>query len=84
MQYQKEVEKKDFWDIHKLLEIFSLNDMLEYHKKRQPWEHNKNQILDALIDFKEANLMDDPICLEGKDRDEIKLSFIELVTKIAS
>ena len=61
-----------------------MNDMLEYHKKRQPWEHNKNQILDALIDFKEANLMDDPICLEGKDRDEIKLSFIELVTKIAS
>lgn len=84
MQYQEEVEKKDFWDIHKLLEIFSLNDMLEYHKKRQPWEHNKNQILDALIDFKEANLMDDPICLEGKDWDEIKLSFIELVTKIAS
>jgi len=28
--------------------------------------------------------MDDPICLEGKDWDEIKLSFIELVTKIAS
>ena len=26
--------KKDFWDIHKLLEIFSLNDMLEYHKKK--------------------------------------------------
>ena len=66
------------------LDMERMNDMLEYHKKRQPWEHNKNQILDALIDFKEANLMDDPICLEGKDWDEIKLSFIELVTKIAS
>ena len=66
------------------LDMERMNDMLEYHKKRQPWAHNKNQILDALIDFKEANLMDDPICLEGKDWDEIKLSFIELVTKIAS
>ena len=66
------------------LDMERMNDMLEYHKKRQPWEHNKNQILDALIDFKEANLMDDPICFEGKDWDEIKLSFIELVTKIAS
>lgn len=75
--------KKDFWDVHKLLEIFSLEEMLEFHKKRQPWEHDPNQIFDALIDFNEANLMEDPICLEGKDWDEIKLSFIELVTDMA-
>ena len=75
--------KKDFWDVHKLTEIFSLEEMLEFHKKRHPWEHDTNQIFDALIDFNEANLMEDPICLEGKDWDEIKLSFIELVTDMA-
>ena len=71
--------KKDFWDVHKLLEIYSLKEMLDLHKKRHEWEHDENQLLDSLIDFSEANLMDDPVCLEGKDWDEIKLSFIDII-----
>ena len=71
--------KKDFWDVHKLLEMYSLKQMLDLHKKRHEWEHDEKQLLDALINFSEANLMDDPVCLEGKDWDEIKLSFIDLI-----
>lgn len=54
--------------------------MLALHKKRHEWEHDEKQLLDALIDFSEANLKDDPVCLEGKDWDEIKLSFIDIIS----
>lgn len=73
--------KKDFWDVHKLLEIYSFQDMLELHKKRHMWEHDETQLLKSLIDFREANEMEDPVCLEGRDWDEIKLSFIDLVAE---
>ena len=60
----REGRKKDFWDVHKLLD---------------PWEHDEGQVLKSLIDFSEANGMEAPVCLEGKDWDEIKLTFIDLV-----
>ena len=71
--------KKDFWDVHKLLERYTIGDMLELHKLRHPWEHDEGQVLKSLIDFSEANEMEAPVCLEGKDWDEIKLTFIDLV-----
>lgn len=71
--------KKDFWDVHKLLERYTIGDMLELHKLRHPWEHDERQVLKSLIDFSEANEMEAPVCLEGKDWDEIKLTFIDLV-----
>lgn len=71
--------KKDFWDVNKLLETYSLKEMLGLHKRRHEWEHDEEQLLDSLIDFSEANMMDDPVCLEGKDWDDIKLSFVDLV-----
>lgn len=71
--------KKDFWDVHKLLERYTIGDMLELHKLRHPWEHDEGQVLKSLIDFSEANGMETPVCLEGKDWDEIKLTFIDLV-----
>lgn len=30
--------KKDFGDVHKLLERYTIGDMLELHKLRHPWE----------------------------------------------
>lgn len=72
--------KKDFWDIHKLLESYDLKQMLELHKRRHEWEHEDEQVLNSLINFEEANEMEDPICLEYKDWDNIKLDIINEVT----
>ena len=72
--------KKDFWDIHKLLESYDLKQMLELHKRRHEWEHEDEQVLNSLINFEEANEMEDPICLEHKDWDNIKLDIINEVT----
>ncbi len=73
--------KKDFWDIHRLLDLYHLTEMLALHEKRHPWEHEEKQVLESLVDFNEADKWEDPICLMGKDWDEIKLDFIDLISQ---
>ena len=74
--------KKDFWDIHKLLELYTLPQMLELHQKRHEWEHEDEQVLTSLINFEEANDMEDPKCIEDKDWDIVKLDIIGKVTSL--
>ncbi|MDO8951759.1 MAG: nucleotidyl transferase AbiEii/AbiGii toxin family protein, partial [Draconibacterium sp.] len=58
--------KKDFWDIHELLETFSLEQMLNFHEVRYPWSHIKEEILKKLVVFEQADSDFDPICLKNK------------------
>ncbi|MDH6314249.1 putative nucleotidyltransferase component of viral defense system [Parabacteroides sp. PFB2-10] len=71
--------KKDFWDLHYLLGIYSLSEMFNLHEKRHEWEHNADELLRNFIDFSVADEMPDPICLLEKDWDDIKLDLIEIV-----
>lgn len=71
--------KKDFWDIHYLLDFFSLKDMIALHKKRSEWTHNESEILSGLLDFSLADEMPDPMCLLHKDWDFIKMDFIDTI-----
>lgn len=71
--------KKDFWDLHYLLENYSLSEMVDLHEKRHEWEHNADELLRNFIDFSVADEMPDPICLLEKDWDDIKLDLIEIV-----
>ncbi|NLO70609.1 MAG: nucleotidyl transferase AbiEii/AbiGii toxin family protein [Porphyromonadaceae bacterium] len=74
--------KKDFWDLHELLGKFSLNEMIELHKKQFEYTHNRNEILDNLTNFNFADDDFDPICLRGKIWELIKLDIFEDVTLI--
>ncbi len=76
--------KKDFWDIHRLLDMYSLTEMLELHKKRHPWEHDETQVLESLVDFSEANTWEEPQCLMDKDWDIIKLFLVDSVMPLLS
>lgn len=69
--------KKDFWDIHYLLDFYPLTKMLELHKERYPWEDDDVQLLKMVTDFSVADEMTDPKCLLGKDWDMIKLDIID-------
>ena len=71
--------KKDFWDIHYLLDFFSLKDMIALHQERSEWTHNESEILSGLLDFSLADEMPDPMCLLQKDWDFIKMDFIDTV-----
>jgi len=58
--------KKDFWDIHELLEYFTLKELIQYGLQRNPYTLTENDILDSLCHS--AELTQDNVieCLKGK------------------
>lgn len=71
--------KKDFWDLHELLNTYTIPEMLELHKKRYEYTHDREQIIANFVDFSSADKDIDPICLKGKEWKLIKLDFVELM-----
>lgn len=71
--------KKDFWDVHKLLEHFSIEEMIELYLVKYPYHHTEAELRQQLINFKSVDHDFDPICLEGKYWELIKLDFEELM-----
>jgi len=69
--------KKDFWDIHELMEDYTFKQMLSLHKKRYPFSHNQKLIKNNFISFKNADEDFNPICLKGKHWEIIKLDMID-------
>lgn len=65
--------KKDFWDIHELLNTYPLEKMLELHQLRNEYTHNRSQVLSSLVDFTSADEDIDPLCMRGKIWELIKL-----------
>ena len=73
--------KKDFWDLHHLMNDYSVTQMLELHEKRHPWEHDGKILRKQMVDFSIADKLLDPHCLLNKDWDYIKLDIIDAVSK---
>jgi hypothetical protein len=69
--------KKDFWDLHELLEQFSWIEMFEFYHKRYPYGHTSEELISKLTDFNEADSNFDPICLRNKYWELIKLDIEE-------
>lgn len=69
--------KKDFWDLHELMNGYSIPEMVELHKQRYEYAHDRTQIIHNLVDFTLADKDLDPICLKGKQWELIKLDFVE-------
>lgn len=71
--------KKDFWDLHELLNTYSIPQMLELHQQRHEYTHDREQIIHNFTDFTSADADIDPICLIGKEWEFVKLDFVEIV-----
>jgi hypothetical protein len=71
--------KKDFWDIHELIEDFPFSEMLALHEQRYPYSHKAEEIRIKFTDFTQADTDFDPICLKGKYWEIIKLDLIDFV-----
>lgn len=69
---QRGGRKKDFWDLHELLERYSIDDMLLLHKMRYPYGHDEQIILHNFTDFSQADEDFAPVCLRGKYWELIK------------
>lgn len=71
--------KKDFWDLHELLNTYSVSEMIEFHKYRYESTHDRNQIVANFTNFSCADEDLDPVCLKGKEWELIKLDFVERI-----
>lgn len=76
---QRTGRKKDFWDLHELLDKYNISEMISLHERRYPYSHDKDLILKNFIDFTLADDEDDPICLRGKYWEFIKEDFEEII-----
>ncbi|MDQ8051544.1 MAG: nucleotidyl transferase AbiEii/AbiGii toxin family protein [Pedobacter sp.] len=75
--------KKDFWDIHEVLDQYSITRMIELHEQRYPYGHDGNLILRQLQNFKKADNEVDPECLRGKHWELIKLDIVETLNHLS-
>ena len=71
--------KKDFWDIHELLETYTFEEMFVFYKKRYPYTADRNLMLEKIIDFSIAEDEFTPNCYKGKEWEIIKLDFEDLI-----
>jgi hypothetical protein len=71
--------KKDFWDLHELMDHFSLKEMISFYKNRYPYGYREDAILEAILNISSADDDLDPICIKSKFWELIKFDMIEAV-----
>jgi len=76
--------KKDFWDLHELLDYYSIPQMILLHEERYPYSHDSTEILTNFTNFEAADNDFEPICLKGKYWEIIKLDFVEVIEKLTN
>lgn len=74
--------KKDFWDLHELLDLYSIEQMLQLHEERYPYTHKRNEIIANFTNFEKADNDFEPICLKGKFWEIIKLDILEAIDNL--
>jgi hypothetical protein len=55
--------------------------MIDFHEKRYPYSHSTEVILENLIKFDDADNDFEPICLQGKYWELIKLDFQDWINE---
>ncbi|UFH35099.1 nucleotidyl transferase AbiEii/AbiGii toxin family protein [Flavobacterium acetivorans] len=76
---QRGGRKKDFWDLHDLLQSYNINQMLDLHKQRYPYTHDRDLIIKNFTSFQQADEDFNPICFKGKYWEFIKEDFEEII-----
>lgn len=71
--------KKDFWDIHVLLQKYTFEELLNFYQQRYPYNATTHELCEKMVDFKDIDGDFNPRCLLGKDWDMIKLDIIDVV-----
>ncbi len=74
--------KKDFWDIHELLDVFTLEKMLDFYEQRNPYGSTRQELLAACLDFSIAEDDLTPNCYRDKEWELKKLDIEEQVQNL--
>jgi hypothetical protein len=65
-------KKKDFWDLAEILQHYSLEEIMDFHKNKYPSQHLLISIPNAIIFFEDAEESEDPICLKKRSWHDVK------------
>ncbi len=68
--------KKDFWDIHELLQHYSLKQMMEFYYKRYPG-NSPMMVLKSITYFEQADEDEDPRCFRSRKWETIKKEIVK-------
>ncbi len=79
---QRGGRKKDFWDIHELMDEYSIDKMFSLHEKRYPYSHDKTILKKNFSQFENADSDFDPVCLREKHWELIKVDMIDFVNTL--
>lgn len=71
--------KKDFWDIHELIDDYSVEEMFSLHEKRYPHTHDRIILRNKFTQFEDADIDFEPVCLKGKHWELIKLDIVDFL-----
>ena len=63
---QTEQRRKDFWDIHELLESYTLSEMVDWGMKRYPWSVTKENVKDGIERLSHIKDFTEVVCMKGK------------------
>ena len=78
---QRGGRKKDFWDLHDLLQSYNISQMLDLHEQRYPYTHDRDLIIQNFTSFDQADEDFNPICFKGKYWEFIKEDFEEIINE---
>lgn len=70
--------KKDYWDLHEILEYYDLSEVVELYEKKYPYNTLEN-LEETLLLFERAEKDFEPVCLKGKFWDVIKWDIEEII-----
>jgi len=73
-------KKKDFWDLYELLKLFSLQQLIDWHKKKYPNQMLAISIPHAITYFVDADESETPVSLKGQTWEQIKKSISNTVS----
>ena len=76
---QRGGRKKDFWDLHDLLQSYDISQMLDLHEQRYPYTHDRELIIHNFTSFEQVDEDFNPICFKGKYWEFIKEDFEEVI-----
>jgi len=65
--------------LHALFDFYTLEQMMQLHKQRYPYNHDKKLIIQNFINISQADDDFDPICLLGKYWEFIKDDILEII-----
>ena len=63
---QSEQRRKDFWDIHELLESYTLSEMIDWGIQRYPWSVTRESVKDGIERLPQIKDFTEVVCMKGK------------------